>query len=254
MGVFLDRFIRLSLVAILFAVLVIGPSLYFSAALVKNKDALTLIFTECVAFATIIYAGLTWQLVDETRAMRKLQSTPNVSVYIEPREEWINFIDLKIMNFGPGAAYDVTFSLDKDLEVSKGKFLSQILSNKKIPYMGPNQKLQFFLTSLAEDFETKFKNPFVITVKYTGKDREEYKESFTIDFSQFYGFSQLGEPPLYQISKNIEIIQRALSGLSDGSRRPEVVTYTKKELERERRERHKKSESIHDKQEKLNRI
>jgi len=90
--------------------------------------------------------------------MREAQTDPKVFVIIQPREEWINFIDLVIQNIELGSAYNIKFEIDSDFEYSNGKFLSKLGFIKNgLKYLAPNQKLQIFLTSMVENFDEKNK-------------------------------------------------------------------------------------------------
>jgi hypothetical protein len=125
----------------------------------QNSGAISVIFSAFVALATIVYAILTWKLVSETRKMREAQTEPKISTTIQPSEEWINFIDMIIQNIGLGPAYNIHFKISPDFEYEKGKFLSELGFVKSgLKYLAPNQKFQFFLTSIVEDFEEKIKS------------------------------------------------------------------------------------------------
>jgi len=230
------RLIKKSLlpfVLIIFLISFIVLSFNYSTFLNQNNGVLMIIFTGVVAFATVVYALLTWKLVNETKEMRKAQTEPNISVTIEPREEWINFIDMKIMNIGSSPAYDIKFKVEPDFEYFKDKFLSKIKIMQGIKYLAPNQKIQFFLTSLTENFEKKIKKPFKIKVAYKNKVGDIFRETFIIDFSQFEGMSQLGEPPLYKIAKSLDSLQKDVGHLSSGFHRLKTIVYTKKDIEQE---------------------
>ncbi|RLJ09256.1 MAG: hypothetical protein DRP13_00590 [Candidatus Aenigmatarchaeota archaeon] len=202
-----------------------------------NSGAFTVLFSGIVALATVVYAILTWKLVSETKELREAQTEPRISVIYQPREEWINFIDLVIKNIGLGPAYDIKFEITPDFEYRKGHFLSELNFMKKgIKYLAPNQRIQFFLTSMVEDFENKIKKPFTIKVIYKNKFGKKYSESFVIDFSELVGLGQLGEPPLHKIAKNIENIQRDIHHLSTGFHRLKTIIYTKKDIEEENKQ------------------
>ena len=181
----------------------------------QNSGAFAVIFSALVAIATIIYAILTWKLVSQTRKMREAQTEPKISVTIQPREEWINLIDMVIQNIGLGPAYNIKFEVSPDFEYTKGKFLSDLgVIKNGLRYLAPNQKIQFFLTSMIENFEEKTKNHFEVRVTYQNSAGKKYEDVYIIDFSELIGLSQLGEPPLYKIAKNIEEIQRDIHHLS----------------------------------------
>ena len=200
----------------------------------QNSGAFAVIFSAIVAIATTVYAILTWKLTSETRKMREAQTEPRVSVTIQPIEEWINFIDMVIQNIGLGPAYNIKFKVEPDFEYAKRKFLSELGFMKNgLRYLAPNQKLQFFLTSMIENFEEKTKNPFEIRVTYQNSVGKKYEDTYMIDFSQLIGLNQLGKPSLYKIAKNIEKIQQDIHHLSTGFHRMKVIRYTKEDVEEE---------------------
>lgn len=200
----------------------------------ENSGAFAVAFSAVVAIATIVYAILTWRLVSETRKMREAQTEPKISVTIQPREEWISLIDMVIQNIGLGPAYNIKFEIKPDFEYAKGNFLSELGFIKSgLRYLAPNQKLQFFLTSMIENFEEKTKKPFEIKVTYQNSMGKKYEDAYVIDFSQLIGLRRLRRAPLYDIAKDIEKIKEDLHLLSTGFRRIKVIRYTKEDIEEE---------------------
>lgn len=210
-----------------------GESMSLFDYLNQNSGAITVIFTAFVAIATVVYAILTWKLVSETRMMREVQTEPKISAIIQPKDYWLNFIDLIIQNIGLGPAYNIKFEISPDFEDRNLKLSEIGFIKHGLRYLAPNQKIQFFLTSLTENYEEKVKNPFEIRIIYENSIHKPYSNIYSIDFSQFTGTSQLGEPPLYKISKNIEDIQKNIGYLSTGRNKLQVITYTKKEIDEE---------------------
>lgn len=203
----------------------------------NNSVAFTVIFSALVAIATLVYAVLTWKLVSETRKMREAQTEPRISVTIQPKEEWINFFDMIIQNIGVGPAYNIKFKMDSDFEYEKGKFLSEFNFIKHgLRYLAPNQNFQFFLTSMAEDFENKIEKQFGIKVNYKNSFGKDFEDTYVIDFSELVGLTRLGEPPLYKIAKNIEKIQDDIRKVATGFYKTKSVVYTKGEIEEEDRQ------------------
>lgn len=200
----------------------------------QNESVFTVIFSAVVAIATIVYAILTWRLVSETRKMREVQTEPKIAVIVQPREEWIGLIDMIIQNIGLGPAYDIKFEIKTNYEKYDGRCLSEYgFIRNGLKYFGPNQKLQFFLTSLTEKFEEKIKNSFEIKVTYKNYVGKIYEDIYVIDFSQFDGLNQLGEPPLHEIAKNIKAIQKDINSISTGWHKMKVISYTKEDEEEE---------------------
>lgn len=203
----------------------------------QNEAAFTVIFSAVVATATIVYAILTWRLVSETKKMRKVQTEPKISVIVQPKEEWIGFIDMIIQNIGLGPAYDIKFEIEPDYEKFDGKLLSEYGFIKNgLKYFGPNQKMQFFFTDLSENYEEKRKHSFEIKVSYQNSVGNSYEDIYIIDFSQFDGLDQLGNPPLHEIADNIKRIQTDIKLISSGFHRMKVIMYTKEDMEEERKQ------------------
>jgi hypothetical protein len=201
-----------------------------------------------MASATIFYAFLTYFLVSETKKMRKAQTEPEISITIQPSEEWINFIDIVIENVGLGSARNIRFEVISDFECEKGKFVSNIGYIKNgLDYFAPKQKLIFFLTSMVENFEEKITKRLEIKVIYQDKTNKSYDPTFKIDFSQLEGLIQSGNPPLYMIAEEIKKIQEDIHLISTGKKRIEVVAYTKNEIEEEKKEQKKLLERLKNK-------
>lgn len=176
----------------------------------QNSGAITLIFTMVVALATVAYVVLTWSLVSETKKLREVQTEPKISAIIQPREEWLNFIDLIIQNIGLGPAYNIQFQVDPDFEEEERSFkLSDIGFIKNgLRYLAPNQKLQTYLTNLADNFEEKCNNPFIIVISYQNAIGKMYNDEYLIDFSQRREIRDLDKPAINKIADGIESIEK----------------------------------------------
>ena len=220
------------IVFLLIAVFFVLPNVWIQ----ENSNKLTIAFSYMVAIATLAYAYLTKTLVEETARMREAQTRPHISVIIEPTEEWINFIVLRIRNDGLGPAYNVRFQVLADFEYMKGKKLSEMsLIKKGMSYIASKQEAHFFLTSLVEDYEKK-KVPFSLKVSYQDAPAGKlYTELFTFDFSELEDMMQLGEPPLHKIAKEIEGIHNELRSITGGHHRLETVVYSQKDVEKEKK-------------------
>lgn len=203
----------------------------------RNSGAFNVLFTAVVAIATVVYAILTWRLVSETIQMRQVQTDPTVSITIEPREEWINLIDLVIQNIGKGPAHDIRFELQGDFEYKTGKFLSELnLMREGLQYLAPNQTFRFFLTSMVESPESKLDHSFAVRVSYLDGSGRPYYAEYKIRFSEWKGLSRLGEPPLHKMARSIDKIRQDIEHLATGFNRMKVVTYTRADIKAEEKE------------------
>ena len=180
-----------------------------------TADSWLILFSAIVAFSTVVYAFLTWQLVSETKRLRVAQTEPMVSVTYHPRENWIALIDFSIKNVGAGPALDIRFEVEPDFEYVESMWLSQLnLFKNGLKYLGPGDERRFFLTSLAEDGDAKVSNPFEVRVTYRGTIGHEKTDLFVIDFSELEGIEQLGTPPLHEIAKSLHEIADSMKSLA----------------------------------------
>lgn len=217
----------------------------------NNSGAFSVIFTAVVATSAVVYAILTGKLVSETRALREAQTEPNISITTQSKEYEMGFIDLIIQNFGSGPAYNINFRITPDFKYTNRQRLSELNFMKKgLRHLAPNNKFQLFLTSLYEDFEEKAKTPFEITVTYQNKMGKIYEDGFTIDFSELEGVIQFEKAPLHKIAKSVERIQKDIGYVTTGFHRLKTVVYTKKDVEKERKQQLKKFEQYKKKEKK----
>ncbi|PXV70123.1 hypothetical protein C8C78_101120 [Halanaerobium congolense] len=199
----------------------------------NNSGVIALFFSGVVAISTVVYSVLTSKLVSETIKMREVETEPDISVIVQPRKEFINFIDLIIENIGNGPAYNISFEVSKDFIIPSDEKLSELPIMKKIEYMAPSQKIQFFLASMIDDKDNPKK--FTITANYENKNGKEYTSEYIVDFNKFKGLTQLGKPDSYKIANNIEKIRKDFHNLYTGFKRLKIETYNKEDRKEEQR-------------------
>ena len=206
----------------------------------KYSGAFNAMFAGVVAISTLVYAGLTYLLVKETMKLRKVQTEPKISAYIEPEERWLNLVDLVIKNIGHGPAYDISFTFPTDFKLSqkREKTLNSLSFLKGIDYLAPDQTIRTFLTDAVYILGQETGRSFQITASYrnapNGKGKE-FQETFNIDFDQLRGFEIVGEPPLYSIAKNVEELKKVADRIASGWSRIKVELWTQEELAEERK-------------------
>jgi len=175
------------------------------------SDAITLLFSGVVAVSTVVYAVLTWQLVAETRKMRRAQTEPRISVVIQPEENAISLFDMKIENIGMGPAKDIQMTVAPDMKCITGQKLSEMdLIKKGIPYLAPREKIQFVLANGYADFSELSKSPYEIVVEYRDCIGTPYHETFFFDFSLYAGMMQRGGSPLHTIADEMKEIRKEI--------------------------------------------
>lgn len=158
------------------------------------SDAITLLFSGIVATSTAVYAVLTWKLTTETRKMRKAQTEPRVSVYLQPDEETQGIFHLVIENVGMGPAYDIKFDIDNDIERIPGYPLSKNgFFERGISFLPPHLRYTiFFKTWIGEDYESVINTQVNVTINYRDYSGIEYSDNYCIDISQFRDMLRVG--------------------------------------------------------------
>jgi hypothetical protein len=203
----------------------------------ENSGAFLVLFTFIVTFATVFYAIITAKLFSETKKMREAQTEPNIFLTIQSKNEDFFLKDMVIQNIGQGAAYNIKFELDSDFEFLKGRFLSKLnLIKNGLKYLAPNQKISFFIGSIPNLIQRKINTIFSIKIKYENRLGQSYENKYTVDFSEFFGMTHVGEPSLQKISTNLEKIQKDIHKMYDTFPKIKVITYSKKDIEEEQKE------------------
>lgn len=210
----------------------------------ENAGVFSVVFSFVVMLATVVYALLTWHLVSETKKLRKAETDPNLSIFLEPEEQWISLMDLVIQNNGRGAAYDINFQITPDFEYGKGEYLSSLPFMQTIKYMAPGQRLKFFLASAVEVLPRATGKAFKITASYKNATGQTFQEEFNLDFEHFRGMHKIGEPPIYKIANTLEKFQKDWDHVVSGFKRLKVEVWNQADMEKEREEYKKQREEF----------
>lgn len=205
----------------------------------ENAGFLTVIFTGVVTISTVVYAFLTAKLVSETRKMRQVQTEPKIVVTTKPREEWINLIHMFVKNIGQGPAFDITFKITSESGGDGANtiikdFIKSEFINTGLKYLGPNHELASGWTQMTEKFDDKIETVLVIDVSYKSSTGELYSDTYRLDFSEYKGRTQANTPYLYNISQNIEKIQKDFHHITTGFRRLNVDIFNNDDRKQEK--------------------
>ena len=199
-------------------------------------EILIVIFTAVVAASTVAYAVLTWQLVSETRRMRRAQTEPHVSVRVEIAElVGHGGLELVIRNEGQGPAQHIEFEVEGDPTyfVGHGHMLpidKLPVIEKGIPYLGPGQSFRFLLGWLfGEAFDRANQKPWTFHVDYEGAGGNKTRSTYVLDFGQFAQLPIGNASPLAQMEKHVSKIKDELHLVVTGFNKLHVLTQTKDE-------------------------
>jgi len=180
-----------------------------------------------IAVATIVLVFITGYYAYLTRRILKAGNTPEIAIALRPHEAHIHCVMLCIENIGTGAARNIQFQTDLSLKPDGERALEEIGFLKNgIGYLGPGQKIEHFLVSVIGKLDELKKTPLEFDVTYTDslKQKEKYKQIFSLDFGEDEGFTTIGKSPLFEIAKATKDIQKDLRHLATGFYKPIVRT------------------------------
>jgi len=169
----------------------------------------------------------------ETKKMRESQTEPDVFITIQPMERARPLLNLVIQNIGLGAAYDLKFKVDPNIEMRSGRELSDVNFMKNgYRYLAPKQKLESFIASSIEQAQKKEHTLHYITVSYRNKNKKSYEVTFVLDFTEYFGMLYTDNDPFKGIIDKLETIHRDIDSVSRSSgSKLWVVAWTKQEYE-----------------------
>lgn len=208
----------------------------------KNSGALNVVFTGVVTVATAVYAALTWKLVSETRLMREVQTEPKLAVTMKSIDEAIHIVRLHFRNIGQGPAYDVKFAprIEFGNELSSvllAEFTEPNYFKTGLSYLGPNEERVSMFTELTKNYDEKLSTVLAFDVIYKSVTGKSYRDTLTVDMSQYKGTERLGKPHLYAIAQSLESLQKDVDRLVSGNKRLKTDVYSAADRAEERRAR-----------------
>jgi hypothetical protein len=183
----------------------------FLNCLDQYNSLLTLLFTGVVAVSTVIYAGLTWSLVSETRAMRQVYTDPKIDFTIRPQYPHFGILNARVQNIGQGPAYNIRFEIE---QISNGTTTETTLTllksnqfiSKGINYLSPSQYMDTFLEGMYENTKEKFDIKFNVYITYETASGDPLKDFYHVEFSEHEGGALVNNDHIYHSSKHLEKI------------------------------------------------
>lgn len=188
-----------------------------------------------LTLATIIYAAITAWMLRETKKMREIQTEPDIFITVQPQERATFILNLVIQNIGLGAAYDLRFKVEPNIEMRSGFSLSNVNFIKNgFRYLAPKQKLECMVAQTIEEAGKKETTLHEITVSYKNKTKKSYQATFVLDFTEYFGMRYVKDDPFEGIIHKLQDIHADIEnfGKTYGSKL-RVVAYTKQEYDDE---------------------
>lgn len=167
----------------------------------------------------VITAYYAWQTKRTVQLMSKTEEEnrrPRIAIFIAQREDWLNLIELVIGNYGNGIARNISFKVDGDLTLFNEKEnLNEIeIIKNGLTTLVPQQTIKIPLLSLVGRVEALQKKDVVISLEYSDHSFEHtYIDKYSMGFKSLIE-RQLGSPPIYEMAKNIEGINKGVEKIS----------------------------------------
>lgn len=208
--------------------LVVGNHLQGNASLTADSISswLSAIATVAIAILTFILAKETWYLreaqIRQLDELKRENIRPNVGVQLESSPVGMNFVNVKISNLGKGIARKIVIKfvdragneVAKDVDLVVEKFRKLAMFRQGIQTMGIGQEISSFVFSfidLGKELNGDIFKPYLqINIDFEDVEGNLYSNSFTIDFAQYEGISELGGDPLHQMATEIKKIREQL--------------------------------------------
>lgn len=173
-----------------------------------TPEWLTAIATIVLVIATMIYVYFSYKLTQETVKLRKVETSPFITVKIEPYN-YSHMLKLEIENIGKSPAYDVDISFsDKTSRVFEDK--EYTLPETHINYLPIGQKVTT-LIGMVSELQDKI-DEFEIELKYKSKDKIVFNESIKINYKFMLKIHMLLAEP--QEIKQLEAIKNEISKIN----------------------------------------
>lgn len=226
--------------------IVVGNEIQMSTVLSADSLSswISAIATVAISILTFILAKETWYLrlaqLDQINEIRKENIRPNIGVQILSSRHALNFMNVKVSNKGKGIAKNISFRfIDRDgneIDSSNAVISSFIRLNafkNGLNTLGIDQEFNSFLFSFFEIGDDIFKTYFRLEVKFSDVSGNEYSNEYVFDFAEYKGVTEVGADPLCKIAKELEQMQKVLTGLS-GNKRLNINSFDNNDRNKEK--------------------
>lgn len=162
-----------------------------------------------------------------TEQIRREQAEPYVVVDIRPSDHVSHVFELVIENVGPTVARNVRIRFDPPLErvgeASRPHWTpirESLLLTQGIPLMPPGRRMEWFIDTTHERFDSDLPMQYTATVDAEGPFGPVETLTYKIDLAVYGGLNRLGVKNVHYGVKALEELVKATGRVSDALSRP----------------------------------
>lgn len=163
-----------------------------------NYEYYTLVLGVIVGACTIVTSIISIASIRESRLTRRAQTEPHIIPYFENGTIHISHLYFKVVNIGPGVAYNVEFEILQDFDIPKSpdmKLTKCGILNNGIKCFPPGIIHEYFMEDLSNGSHKEISNSTIILlIKYKQAYGGFKKEHFKINLSELQGKSRITPP------------------------------------------------------------
>lgn len=92
-----------------------------------NSSAIQAVSTFVLVLITGYYAWQTKRNIDVVRELEEKRNRPRLSMFLQQRDDWLNWVNLIITNYGNDLARNIKFKINEDIKLWRNdRTLSQL--------------------------------------------------------------------------------------------------------------------------------
>jgi hypothetical protein len=165
------------------------------------------------AIATVVYTVLTFFLLRQTIEVRREEHEPSLDIYTAPNEAAFIVLDVIIKNSGGGAARDITFRFEGDIQGLKDRNvdLPDMALFRGLPYLAPGQALRTDMGTSSQFLGgEKPIGRVSIHASYRSDRNRRYEREFPLMLAEYEQMSQVQDSDRTKVVQSLETLAKAV--------------------------------------------
>ncbi|TCK59585.1 hypothetical protein [Seleniivibrio woodruffii] len=160
---------------------------------------------------TIVYVYFSYQLTKETKQLRILGTSPELSIHMQSFKRSTH-LEIVIQNIGKGIAYNTEVSFDKTFINTIHEYAKHLPEVIKISHFAPGQQIAYLVCAYQNlpDGDNSF---FDMTIQYEKEDKKMITKKIRYNYSFLKG-SDVSIP--YELEKQKQMFENLGKTINNG--------------------------------------